>query len=154
VIASLFKRKGKNEVPLRELELLASMELRWFEPNDARKVLEHAISADLLTETESGLKTTFDYNDIEIPIGFKPSKDLLTDLADDNESLLIQLVNRICITTGEKPQEIIAELNEKQQKTNEFLTLEVLAILYGKSKSVDIDKFIPVVKSKLLSGSD
>ncbi|MCK5561981.1 MAG: DUF2240 family protein, partial [Thermoplasmata archaeon] len=76
VITSLYKRKGKEIIPANDLELLASMELRWFDPGDARKVIEGARSMGLLKETEDGLKTTFDTDTVEIPIGFKPPKNL------------------------------------------------------------------------------
>ena len=65
----------------------------------------------------------------------------------------MQIVNHISISTGLAEKEIVAEINEKQVKLNDYLTLETLAILYGKSKDVDVDSFIPVVKSKLLSNS-
>ena len=152
-IASLFKRKGGEEIPSRDLELLASMELRWFEPKDARKILESAVRLGLLEEHDATLKITFDYNSITIPIAFKPPKDLLDQLSQDNESLFMQIVNHISISTGLAEKEIVAEINKKQVKLNDYLTLETLAILYGKSKDVDVDSFIPVVKSKLLSNS-
>ncbi|WP_455392793.1 DUF2240 family protein [[Eubacterium] cellulosolvens] len=153
VIASLFKRKGKDIIRANELELLASMELRWFEPADARRVLERAVALGLLKETETGLKITFNYGTVEIPLGFKPPKDLLEGLEEDSQSLFMQLVNQICMVTGQAPEKIIAELNEKQAKTENYFTLEVLALLYGKSKGVDMDRYVPAIKSKLLSNS-
>lgn len=152
-IASLFKRKGAKEIPSRDLELLASMELRWFEPKDARKIMESAIKLGLLNEHGNKLKITFDYNTINIPIAFKPPKDLYEQLNQDNQSLFMQIVNHISISTDIPEKDIIAEINEKQQRANDYLTLETLAILYGKSKDVDVDSFIPVVKSKLFSNS-
>ena len=71
-IASLYKRKSKNILPARELELLASMELRWFEPAEARKLIELAKNMGVLEDTGDGLKPTFDTNSIDIPLGFKP----------------------------------------------------------------------------------
>ena len=152
-IASLFKRKGVEEILTRDLELLPSMELRWFEPKDARKILESAVKFGLLEEHDATLKITFDYNSVTIPFAFKPPKDLLDMLSQDNESIFMQIVNHICISTGLSEKEIVAEINEKQVNSNDYLTLETLAILYGKSKDVDVDRFIPVVKSKLFSNS-
>jgi hypothetical protein len=151
VIASLFKRKNSAVVPANDLELLASMELRWFDPADARKLVELAVSQNLLEETETGLKTKFEIDSIEIPLGFKPPKDLLTALELSKESLFMQLVNQISLDSGIEPNQIIADINDKQSKFQEYLTLEVIALLYGKEKEVDVDKFIPEIKSKLLS---
>ena len=154
MISSLYKRKGKDVVSARDLELLASMELRWFDPNDARKILERAISLGLLQDSGDGLKTTFDHTSVELPLGFRPPKNLLDTLEDESESIFMQLVNQISMTTSQKPEDIIADINQKQANTEGYLTLEVLAILYGKSKGVDVDRFVPMVKSKLLSNSD
>lgn len=152
-LASLFKRSSKNIVPAKHLELLASMELRWFEPAEARKLIEGALSMGLLEELEVGLKPTFNYTSVIIPLGFKPPKNLLDELSQEKDSLFIQLVNHISIALGIEPQKIIAEINNKQAKVKEYLTLEVLAILYGQSHGINMDKFIPEVKSKILSSS-
>ena len=117
-------------------------------------MLERAISLGLLQEIGDGLKTTFDHTSVEIPLGFRPPKDLLDGLDEDSESIFMQLVNHISMTTKQKPEDIIADINQKQAKTEGYLTLEVLAILYGKSKGVDVERFVPMVKSKLLSNSD
>ena len=152
-IASLFKRKGSEVVPTKQLELLASMELRWFEPKDARALIDHAISNGLLEETENGLKTTFNVQELELPLDFKPPKDLVESLEDEEESLFMQMVNQISITSAQEPKEIIANINEMQEKAKNFFTIETLALLYGKKFNVNMDRFIPEVKSTLLSAS-
>ena len=67
-LASLYKRKGKDIINSKDLELLASMELRWFEPGDAKKLIETAVSLGLLKETTDGLKPTFEFESMEIPL--------------------------------------------------------------------------------------
>jgi hypothetical protein len=138
----------------KDLELLASMELRWFEPNDARKLIDSSISLGLLEESSNGLKPTFDISSINIPIGFTPPKDLISTLEHDEESLFIKIVNQITLATSIDAEKVIADINANQVKNNDLLTLEVLAILYGEANGVDMEKFIPMVKSRLLSSSD
>lgn len=150
-IASLYKRKNKDVLKEKELELLASMELRWFEPAEARKIVNLALKLGLLSQTSTGLKPSFNHKSIEIPLGFKPPKDLLTNLEQENESLFMQIVNQICLSTGLEQQQVIAEINSRQEKLQGFVTLEVIAILYGKEKAVDVDRFIPDVENKLLA---
>ncbi len=152
-LASLFKRKSKDVLQAKELELLASMELRWFEPADARKLVEIALSLGLLEETEAGLIPKFEFETLEIPIGFQPPKDLLSELEHEHESLFMRMVNRISLATGMESTQIISEINQKQAEKQEYLTLDVLAILYGKAKDVDMDKYMPEVENKILSGS-
>ncbi len=150
-IASLFKRKSKKVIPAQELELLASMELRWFEPKDARKLVELSIKLGLIEETADGLSTKFDVDSVEIPFAFKPPKDLLVDLEHNQDSLFMQLIDHICISTALDRNEVIAEINAKQVELNNYLTLEVVAVLFAKEKSVDVEEYISKVKDDLLS---
>ncbi len=149
-LASLYKRKGKNSLKPKDLELLASMELRWFEPNDTRKLIEIAQNLGLLVDTEHGLEPNFDIKSIEIPFGFRPINDLILNLEKDQQSLFMQVVNHICLKTGLEEGQVIAEINQKQAKLNDYLTLEAVAILYGKEKNVDVDNFITLIRDKII----
>lgn len=152
IIASLYKRKGKDILEAKEMELLISMELRWFDPNETRKLIEHAQAFGLLEEVEDGLKPNFDFNSIEIPLGFRPPKDLLPTLEQEQDSLFMQIVNHICMKTQMEPNQIIADINKKQSKFDDYILLEVLALLYAKELDVNIDEFIPNVKKVILGG--
>jgi hypothetical protein len=150
-LASLYKRKGKKSLNPKDLELLASMELRWFEPNDTRRLIEIAQRLGILLETEHGLEPNFDINSIQIPVGFRPSNKLIQNLEKNQESLFMQLVNLVCLETGLEQSQVIADINKKQAKLNDYLLLEGVAVLYAKEKNVDVDNFIPLLKEKILS---
>ncbi len=149
-LASLFKRKSAEVVKPKELEMLISMELRWFEPNDARKLVELSKDLGLLIEYDLGLKPDFDYLSVNIPIGFRPPKNLLLEFKHDQESLFMQIVNQICLTTSLSEEQVIAEINKLQTDLNEMATLETVAILYADKKGVDVKSHIEIVKKKLL----
>ena len=152
-VGSLFKRKGKDIITSKELELLMSMELRWFEPGEARKLCDLAVKLGILDQTKNGLAPKFDLNSMDIPLDFKPPENLITSLEDAQESLFIQVVNSICVSTDLKQEQVIAEINRTQADLNDLLSLEVLAILYAKEKGVDVDEYITQVKNKLVSDS-
>jgi hypothetical protein len=149
-IASLFKRKGSESINQKALELLVSMELRWFDPTEAKKIIEYSKKTGLLTENSDGLKPNFDVSSIQIPIGFRPPKDLMNELEQDQDSIFMQIVNQICLSTGMDETEVIADINSKQAQMEGYVTLEVIAILYAKQHEVDVDKFTEQVKNKLL----
>jgi hypothetical protein len=129
------------------------MELRWFEPIDARKFIELSKNMGLLVEADSGLSTGFDLSSIEVPIGFRPSKDILIDLEQDNKTIFMQLVNKICINTGLKEEEIIAEINKRQVEMHDYVSIEVIAILFAKEKNVDVEDFFKPTIDKILKSS-
>ena len=84
-------------------------------------------------------------------MGFRPPKDLLSNLEQEQESLFMQIVNHISLKTQMEPNQIIAEINKKQKKCEEYILLEVLALLYAKELDVNIDEYIPNVKKSILS---
>ena len=43
VIAFVFRRSGKKQIPYSDFYLTLSMELNWFTPDDARKFLDFSI---------------------------------------------------------------------------------------------------------------
>ena len=122
----------------KDLELLASLELRWYEPKDARKLVQIAKANGLLEETENGLKPTFKLTEVEIPFGFRPPKELLIELEQDQDSLFMQIVNKICLKTGLDEQQVIGEINKKQLKLFEYVSLDTVAILYAGEHVVDV----------------
>jgi hypothetical protein len=148
-IASLFKRKGRESINQKELELLVSMELRWFKPGEAKRIIEQSKMAGLLIQDGDDLKPNFDITNIEIPIGFRPPKDLLIDLEEDQDSIFMQIVNQICLNTGMDETKVIAEINSKQAQMENYVTLEVIAILFAKKHDVDVNRFIDQVENKL-----
>ena len=59
------------------------MDFRWFSPADAKRFVALGRQAGLLIETaENKLAPGFDLSSVEVPIGFKPSKELL-DIPDE-----------------------------------------------------------------------
>ena len=63
----------------------------------------------------------------------------------------MQLVNYISINSDLDSLEIVAEINDRQASLGEFVTLETIAILFGIEQNLDMDEFIPKIKSKLLA---
>ena len=150
-IASLYKRKGKEVFGAKELEMLASMELRWFEPQDARMLVEAAINMNLLEEIKGGLKINFDYKTIDIPFGFKPPKDLMKEVSHDQDSLFMRIVNQVCLLTDMRQNQVIAEINAKHTKFEDFLLLDVIAILYASDHGVDISEYVKEIKEIIIN---
>jgi len=60
-VTLLFRRTGMSPQPRKQLVMIASMELHWFSPSDAQRMLDKCIELKLLKETEGGLYIpTFD----------------------------------------------------------------------------------------------
>jgi hypothetical protein len=149
-LISLFNRKGKDAIPKNEIELLLSLELRWFEPNEARKLIDFSLEMGLLKEEESKMVLTFDINSVKIPFGFKPPKELPSMLEQEHESLFMKMVNHICLNTNLELSQVIAEINAKQEKLHDYLLPEAVAVLYASELDIDVEMYLPLVKNRIL----
>src|SRR6266436_4863855 len=66
-IALLFKRKGRDELSEREFVLSASMDLRWFPPRDAQRLLQIGLETKLLESHEGTIRPGFDVSSVDVP---------------------------------------------------------------------------------------
>jgi hypothetical protein len=76
-IAMLFRRKGKESLTEREFVFSASMETRWFSPKEAQKLLDAAITGGYLQKKNGSVFPTFDFSKVEVPLDYKPTKEML-----------------------------------------------------------------------------
>ena len=71
-IAFAYQRKGARTMPRMELHMLLSMDLRWFAPEESKKVVARAIEWGLLTPEGDVLKIAFDATAVSVPLNFRP----------------------------------------------------------------------------------
>jgi hypothetical protein len=153
IIAFLFKRSGKEEMPISELYLPISMDLQWFNPKQAKDLINLAKKQKLLIEKDSFLKPSFNYKEINVPIGFHPSQDVLKEEIIEEEiekkeiDVLIDIVKIIIKKTGNSKQEVIEKINKIADEKN--ITNEIAALLLCKEHNIDVEDFIDNVKKSL-----
>ena len=177
VIKFLFERSGKNEPTEQQLELVASMELRWFTPKNAKKVLEFANKLGLFKSVDDEkLVLNFDPEDIQIPVGFKPHEDLLDRLENKleelvqerqgelevqsgagkkdrdkseqvREDLFMKIISRIIEDKNVEKTEVISRINKKQRKVD--LEIEVLALLVAQEYGVEVKELAEEVETEM-----
>ncbi len=67
-----FKRKGKDALKDMEFILALSLDLKWFNPEQAKIILSDAQKSGLLKREGELVRPSFDISKIEIPSGWKP----------------------------------------------------------------------------------
>ena len=75
----LYRRKGKEVLTEKEFVFSASMDLRWFSPKDAQKLLDAGLAGGVLKRVDGNLLPTFDFGRIDVPIDYRPDAKLLKD---------------------------------------------------------------------------
>ena len=144
-LAFLFQRKGKNVLSEKELTMSVSMDLGWFSPEEAKRLIDVGLELKLLSKDNEGLSPTFDYEALTLPIDFSPSRNILE--VESQEPLLLAIVRNIQDKTGLGKTKVMAEINKKQNTLR--VDIEVAAILIAKKYDVDISGFLREVESEI-----
>ena len=146
-IALLFKRKGRDELSEREFVLSASMDLRWFPPRDAQRLLQVGLETKLLESRDGTIRPVFDVSAVEVPRDYVPTTAILSTPTPMEENLFVRIVDAVASRTRMDRKTVIRRVNEVQERMD--LEIEVAALIVARQAGVDVAQFLPAVKSKL-----
>ncbi len=146
-IAVLFKRLGKNIITKKEFVFSASIDFRWFSPGEAEALLNIALGKGLLTATEDYVKPAFNIAEVEAPLSFKPTKDVLVGKKEE-ASIFAQILKTTAETSKLGRRDLVARINKLQERFG--VDIEVAALMVARDLNVDIAPYIdPVMKEVL-----
>lgn len=150
-IAVLFRRKGKEVLTEKEFVFSASMDLRWFSPKDAQKLLDAGLTTGLLKRVDGNLLPTFDFSNIDVPIDYKPTvESLKAAQVKRSRDLFSEIVETISRSMSVSKREIVSKVNKKQELMG--IDIEPAALLVAGDYGVDVDNaFIERAASEVLS---
>ncbi len=140
-VAILFKRKGKGSLTEKEFVFSASMDLRWFPPKEAQKLLELGLKKGLLSLEEGKLRPTFDLESMDAPLDFVPPAEVL----NEEENLFQRLVEAIAVASGQARKRVVASINAVQSKMGIYA--EAAALIAGQRAGVDMASFYGEVEA-------
>lgn len=146
-IALLFKRKGRDELSEREFVLSASMDLRWFPPRDAQRLLQIGLDSKLLESRDGTIRPAFDVSAVEVPRDYVPTTAILSTPTPVEEDLFVRIVDAIATKTGMDRKAVIRRVNEVQEKMD--VEVEVAALIAAHETGLDTKPFLPAVKARL-----
>ena len=148
-IALLFKRKGKEFLTEREFVFSASMETRWFSPKDAQKLLDAGITGGYLDKKNGNVFPTFDLLKVDVPLDYKPSKDVLERVPKRRQDLFSEIVDRIVKTKSVSKREVVSRVNKKQELLG--IDVEPAALLVASDYGLSVESaFIERAASEIL----
>ncbi|MFP4169833.1 MAG: DUF2240 family protein [Methanomassiliicoccales archaeon] len=146
VVAMVFKRKGKGVLTEKEFVFSASIDFRWFTPKEAQRLLEKGIEGKLLVRTNGFVKPSFDYKEVDIPMDFKPEREMLD--AGEEVALFPRILNRISEATGSQKREVVARINKMQERLE--VDIEVAALTIAREMDVEMGDLISPVEEEIL----
>ena len=131
-----FKRKGKDTLKDMEFILALSLDLKWFNPEQAKTILADAQSSGLLKREGELVRPSFDISKVEIPPGWKPEPLM------ENKTIFDRIIDRIIQGTGIEKRKVIALINKKQEEFAKQVSIEVSAILVAVGNGIVVDDLI------------
>lgn len=157
VISFVFKRSGKKEISYSDFYLTLSMELNWFTPDDAKKFLDYAIENKILFRENDMVKPSFDYEKVEVPYGFYPTKlvyekevkkDKEVSKEELEEDIFLKIVEKIVNESGKNKEELLKEINSLEKEKN--ITQEIAALLVGKELNISLEEYYDGAEEKIV----
>jgi len=130
-------------MPEKEFVFSASIDLRWFTPRAAQKLLDIALQTNLVTKKDGEVSPNFNVEEIEVPLEFKPSEDILEVQIED---LMSRIVTKLS-ESGLERSELVARINTLQQRYG--LEPEVAGLMLGNDLRIDLRGYIPQVEQEL-----
>ena len=137
-IAVLYKRKGKDALSEREFVFSASMDMRWFSPKDAQKLMDAGLTGGFLEKKNGNLMPTFDWTSAEVPLDFKPSSETIRMGTKRSQDLFSEIVENIVRTKSVPKREVVSRVNKKQELLG--IDIEPAALLVASSYGLQVDK--------------
>lgn len=131
-IALLFRRKGRERMTEREFVLSASMDLRWFPPKEAQKLMDLSVKKGLLTIEGGGLEPTFDLKGVEVPLTFVPTPEVLQDEGDLFDRILDEVANAASVVR----KDLVARVNALRERMGIYP--EVAALVAARERDVNV----------------
>ena len=136
-VAVPFRRKGKETLKESDFVLALSIDLHWFNPEQAKNILNQAEKAGLIKREGELIRPAFDPNSIEIPTGFKP------DSGDfEKKPIFERVIERIISATGMEKRKVISLINKKQEELSKLVEIEVSALLVALENGVAVNDLI------------
>ncbi len=139
MLSCIFNLKRSRALSRMDIEMIGSIEMRWFTPGEMRGLVDIALSTDLLAKDERGeLQPTFDQDGIKMPLTFKPSKHLLELGNGKNEDLVKIIAAMLAEHDGFDVKGAIAKMSRLKDEMNAHICAAGLTLCV--EKGIDIEK--------------
>ncbi|MDD3070900.1 DUF2240 family protein [Methanoculleus horonobensis] len=145
-VAAPFKHMRKDRLQKSEFVFYIAIDRKWMNKEQANQLLERAKAEGLIEVDGGSIRPLFDLAEVSIPLGFKPTSDVLAA----EESPYEELIGRIAAATEKPPQEVVAELH--RIVTDNFdgnIRVEAAVIILAKRYGVAFDDKLPALERSI-----
>jgi len=137
IVAIPFKKKAEKTLKEKEFIFILSIDLNWYSPIEAKKIIKMAEENKLLKRENDNLSIEFDFSEIQISPNFKPTKEIFKE-----KLILDRIIDRIALKTNLDKKEIISMIDKKNTQFSELINIDICALLVAIDYGVDITDFL------------
>ncbi len=130
-VAAPYRHRGTDRLTESEFVATIAMDLDWFTPDQAKRLVDLATGEGLLEREAGALAPTFDVGAVDPPEEFVPDESVLT-----RRSTFERLLDRIT-DAGIDKQEAVAGVNQLQADL--AVTIEAAAVVFARRRGIDVD---------------
>ncbi|WP_226023290.1 DUF2240 family protein [Halomicrobium salinisoli] len=129
-VAAPFRTEGSDRMSESEFVVALSLDRDWFSPDQAKRLVDVAVSEGLLERDGDAVVAGFDHADVTVPEEFAPDESVL------QERSTFERVLDAVVETGVEKQDAVAAVNRLQDDLG--VTLEAAAVVYARRQGVDV----------------
>ncbi|MFB6139327.1 MAG: DUF2240 family protein [Halosimplex sp.] len=129
-VAVPFRAKGRESLSESEFVVALSLDRDWFSPEQAKRLVDVALTEGLLARVEDGLEPAFEPREVSVPDGFVPEDDVLRQRSTFERAL------DAIVEAGVEKQTAVAEVNQLQAELG--VTVEAAAVVYARREGVEL----------------
>lgn len=139
LVATPFKKRGKETLKISDFIFALSLDLKWGPPEKVRALLREA-EAEGLVRLE-GEMVHASLGNLEVPVGFKPA----------TEGTLEKGIRLITSQTGMSRKDVVALANERQDSLQRLVDLDVVVLLLAREMGIDVSALAKEAYTNLVS---
>jgi hypothetical protein len=148
-VAAPFRHLRKPALRKSELVYYYALDRKWMNTEQAGSFIKNAEEAGLLAREGEVYRPAFDYADVTIPIGFKP-----TSVIFEKQDPVSMIINRIAKANRREETDIVAEMNTLiREGFDNNLAPEAAIAIIARRYNVPFDDCIPALKQNLAKGN-
>ena len=148
ILAAVFRLGKGTSLSKTEIINLMIYNLRWFDPGEARSIIQAGYQSGLLkVESEGNIVPTFDINKVESSVEWEPPEDL--DISGMVRPLMERLIEAV-EGAGMDKKEAVRSINRTSEELN--LLFAAAAVHVGIDKGADMSRFYNEVENFILYG--
>ncbi len=129
-VAAPYRQRGTESLSESEFVAIVAMELSWFTPDQAKRLVQVATDEGLLKRDGDAIVPTFDPTAVVPPDGFTPDEAVLTQ-----QSTFERLLGAIT-DAGIAKQEAVAGVNQLQADLE--ISIEAAAVVYARRQGIAV----------------